>query len=221
MREAVTFVLAGLFSSALWLALVDEVAFHSAPAVAAHLDQLARTAIHSIASPPLTATCTFLTNLGSTPVLLLLASVLFLSLRHRLTRYQALLPLVAIACGELVMETTKAVIRRPRPHPWFGLPVPQSWSFPSGHAIDSTVCYLVFGALFLPLLHSRSWRVAMTLLAFALPLVIGLTRIYLGMHWPTDVLAGWIAGLFLAAGLVRSARAKPQRTAELMQRVID
>lgn len=206
LREAFKPVLLGLVSSALFLALFDLTAFHAFPAAATRVDLLIRAAVHSIAAQPLTAASIFVTWLGSTPVLACIALALFLVLRDRIPRFEAALPVMAVACAELVGEAAKFIVSRPRPHSWFGLHDPQSWSFPSGHSLDSTVCYLVFGALLLPLIQSRTPRACVAGLAFALPLIIGLTRIYLGMHWPTDVLAGWIAGLCLAGGLVRSLR---------------
>ncbi len=209
MREAFEPVLLGLLSAALSLALFDLAAFHVFAATARHFDVAVRVAIHSFSSPSLTASSSCVTWLGSTVVLAAMALALFLFLRRRVARYRALLPLLAIACAELVAQLAKFIVRRVRPHPWFGLHDPQTWSFPSGHSLDSTVCYVVFAVALVPLIGSRSWRIALVFLAIALPLAIGLTRVYLGVHWPTDVLAGWIAGCCVAAGLIRSSQAKP------------
>ncbi len=206
MREAFEPVLLGLLLAAGSLALFDLIAFHAFAAGTRNVDFLVRTAIHSLSSPSLSASSSFVTWLGSTPFLAAIALAFFLFLRGRVGQYRALLPLLAIACAELVAQLAKFMVRRVRPHPWFGLHDLQSWSFPSGHALDSTACYIVFAIALLPLIRSRAWRSALAVLAVALPVAIGLTRIYLGVHWPTDVLAGWIAGLCLAAGLIRSAQ---------------
>ena len=208
MREAFGPVLLGLLCAALSLALFDLIAFHAFPAETRRFDLLVRTATHSFSSAWLTASASFITSFGSTPVLAALALALFFVLHRRIARYQALLPLLAIACAEVVAQITKLIVKRTRPHPWFGVHDLQSWSFPSGHALDSAVCYVVFAASLLQLVRSRTWRIAVAVLGVILPFLVGLTRVYLGVHWPTDVLAGWIAGACLAAGLIRSSQAK-------------
>ncbi|MGH9584852.1 MAG: phosphatase PAP2 family protein, partial [Bryobacteraceae bacterium] len=91
-----------------------------------------------------------------------------------------------------------------------------SWSFPSGHTLDSTTCYLVFAVVLLTLARSRLSRGFILVISIALPLMIGFTRIYLGVHWPTDVLAGWVAGFCLATGFIASHRRAERRYEPLM-----
>ncbi len=93
----------------------------------------------------------------------------------------------------------KIIWARPRPHlvPW--LDNPRDLSFPSGHAAGSMVVLLLAAMLF------DRWR--LTSLAVALSLVIGFTRPMLGVHWPTDVLAGWLWGAgfaLIGAGVAQS-----------------
>lgn len=204
LRARLAPLLIGFFSAALVLALFDFFALRVFALATTHFDFAARTEVHSVATPLLSASARFLTWLGSTAVLPGIAFALWLGLRERVPRYEALVPLIAIGCAELLDAIVKFAVKRPRPPAWLGLHNPKSWSFPSGHALDSSACYLVFAALLLPLAHSRASRAAILALAIALPVAIGLTRIYLGVHWPTDVLAGWIAGTCLAIGLIRS-----------------
>jgi undecaprenyl-diphosphatase len=107
----------------------------------------------------------------------------------------AALFVVASIIGALVLSfTIKAGIERPRPdlvpH---GTPV-YTASFPSGHATGAAATYLTLGAL-LARFQPRRWvKIYLLGLATTLTVLIGLSRIYLGVHWPTDVLAGWTLG---------------------------
>jgi undecaprenyl-diphosphatase len=102
---------------------------------------------------------------------------------------------------------TKLLVGRPRPHVvWRVIDLPRSPSFPSGHALGSMA---VYGGLALVLSRSaRGWRKALMIATgVGLSLLIGLTRIYLGVHYPTDVVAGWCAGL--ACALLAYVLARP------------
>jgi undecaprenyl-diphosphatase len=195
----IAFVLAVLV-----LVLSDLTAFHWLRGGAAHFDAAVRAGVHSEASPPLTEACEAITWLGTWPVLPALAIALFLALWQRGRKDLAWFPLAALGAASALLEVTKEIVRRIRPHPWFGLHTPTSWSFPSGHALDSTTCYLVFAAVLITLIRSHLLRAIVIAFAIALPLMIGFTRVYLGVHWPTDVLAGWVAGFCLATGLIVS-----------------
>jgi undecaprenyl-diphosphatase len=135
-----------------------------------------------------------LTSLGSTVVLTLvtLAAVGYL-LIERKSRL-AIFVVLAIGSGTLLSTLLKLGFDRPRPDlVAHGVDV-WSASFPSGHALMSAVTYLTLGAL---LAHAQSRpRVKLYFLGMAvlISLIVGVTRIYLGVHWPTDVLAGWSVG---------------------------
>jgi undecaprenyl-diphosphatase len=135
-----------------------------------------------------------LTSLGGIPVLTLatLTSAGFLLVVRKPN--WALLLVIAVGGGLLLASGLKEFFDRPRPDL-----VPHSvrvytHSFPSSHAMLSAVTYLTLGAL-LARAQSR-WRVKAYLLGVAilLTLLIGASRVYLGVHWPTDVVAGWCAG---------------------------
>jgi undecaprenyl-diphosphatase len=67
-------------------------------------------------------------------------------------------------------------------------------SFPSGHAMGSAVTYLTLGALLARTQPRRHIKIYVLTVAVLLTLMVGISRVYLGVHWPTDVLAGWCAG---------------------------
>ncbi|MGZ6131496.1 MAG: phosphatase PAP2 family protein [Myxococcaceae bacterium] len=144
-----------------------------------------------------------LTALGSVPVLLFVVVAVagFLALA-RLWRH-LLLVLGASGGGLLLMVGLKWAFDRPRPMVVPQLMLETSPSFPSGHAMMSAVVYLTLGTLLAQLCPRWRERVYVIAVAGALTLFIGLTRLYLGVHYPTDVLAGWSVGLAwaLASGL--------------------
>ncbi len=149
-------------------------------------------------APTLTAIAIAMTWLGSAYVTL--GGVLAASIWRWLARDRAaaIWAFATVGGGRLLAEVVKWAVGRPRPHftPW---PVPvSSLSFPSGHATNSM---LGFGVLALLALPPEARRTGSTM-AVILAILIGLTRPYLGVHWPSDVLAGWMLGgavLLLAA----------------------
>ncbi|MCJ7709560.1 MAG: phosphatase PAP2 family protein [Chloroflexi bacterium] len=149
--------------------------------------------------------CTFLGGAILIPIGVALVLAAALSRRVRLAIIVALVLVIAAAFTEVVKE----LVARPRPtaNP---LVSASGYSFPSGHSLNSTV---TFGILALIAWRSRlslAVRRAVPVVAVMLPVLIGLSRIALGVHWPTDVLAGWLAGVAfvaLAATFVRQTRA--------------
>ena len=200
-------LLLGLLLAALVLAASDATVLHVLRGPAADFDDTVRLGVHSLASPLLTLAMRALTWMGAPVTLIGLVLGLAALLWRWGLRQRAWLPPVALALAEALTEPAKYLVRRPRPEPWFGLHAPESWSFPSGHSLDSTVCYLACGAALLPLIGARSERVALMAICTAMPLLIGISRIYLGVHWPTDVLTGWVAGACAALGLIRAGQA--------------
>lgn len=101
---------------------------------------------------------------------------------------------VAVGGGILLSSLLKEVFERPRPDLVPHGAVVYTASFPSGHSMLSAVTYLTLGALLARLHEKRRVKAYLFAVALLLTLVIGFTRVYLGVHWPTDVLAGWTAG---------------------------
>jgi len=136
-----------------------------------------------------------LTALGSVEVLLLvvLAVAGFLVLAHR-WRHLALV-LGASGGGVLLLVLLKRIFDRPRPTVVPPLMLETSPSFPSGHAMMSAVIYLTLGTLVAQLCPRWRERIYVVTVAAVLAVIVGLTRVYLGVHYPSDVLAGWSVGL--------------------------
>jgi undecaprenyl-diphosphatase len=131
---------------------------------------------------------------GYTVLTILVASVVgyLLLVRHYPA---ALLVLAATLGGLLISNLLKGFYDRPRPDLVPHLVYVSTESFPSGHAMLSAVVYLTLGALLARL--ARGWwtRVYLVAVAVVLTLLVGVSRVYLGVHYPTDVAAGWAAGV--------------------------
>jgi len=151
--------------------------------------------------PWLDAAMLDVTALGGFYVLTLV--VLFsLGLLLTLRRYQtAGFLAAAVAGGVLLSRLIKAEIKRPRPehhHLLVSSMFASDYSFPSGHSMMSAVVYLTLALIFTAVI--RRWKVRAFVIGSSLLLVslIGVSRMYLGVHYPSDVLAGWIGGLVWA-----------------------
>ena len=108
--------------------------------------------------------------------------------------------LVAVLGGQVVSTLLKLGFERPRPDLVPDAPLVFTASFPSGHATLSAVTYLSIGALLTRLNTQPGTRRFFIAAAVLLPVLVGLSRIALGLHWPTDVLAGWCVGSAWAIG---------------------
>lgn len=158
--------------------------------------------------PPVTQAMVWLTQLGGAWVLIPLALATAAFLWWRSQAGSATWLLVTVIGGRMVVELLKWVTDRPRPtfeeHPVSVA----SQAFPSGHAANSMITYLAIALFVLP----ARWRSAGTAAAVSLSLAIGITRPILGVHWPSDVMGGWVFGAawtwllwrFSAARLVRA-----------------
>jgi undecaprenyl-diphosphatase len=156
-----------------------------------------------------------LTSLGSVEVLLLvvLAVAGFLSLAHR-WRHLALV-LGASGGGVVLLVLLKRIFDRPRPTVVPPLMLETTSSFPSGHAMMSAVVYLTLGTLLAQLCPRWRERIYVVSVAAALAVIVGLTRVYLGVHYPSDVLAGWSVGLAWALVSALLARLLRRRSGQL------
>lgn len=135
-----------------------------------------------------------ITSLGGPTVLILFtaAAIGYLALQHK-TRAM-LLVLVAALGGQVMSASLKAYFDRARPVVVPQLAEVQTSSFPSGHSMMSAAVYLTLGALLTQFVEQRRARIYIIALACVLTLTIGASRVFLGVHYPTDVLAGWAAG---------------------------
>ena len=149
-------------------------------------------AVHAAATPPLTALMLFFTYLGSVPVLACLCLALILVFRQRGWRPAGLILVLTLLGATALEKSLKVGFRRARPSPYFGIAAPRSFSYPSGHALDSFAFFAMAASLSAPRIRRRWVRGLVWAAAGAAILLIGLSRVYLGVHYPTDVLAGYL-----------------------------
>lgn len=147
-----------------------------------------------LGSPAFQQTASDVSALGGTIVLSLLTATIagFLALDGR--KRLALFTFGSIATGLLLETTLKDTFHRPRPDIVPRATYTRGASFPSGHAMMSAIVYLSLGASIARFHRRKAVRAYSFIVAAFLTILIGVTRVYLGVHWPTDVLAGWVAG---------------------------
>ena len=136
-----------------------------------------------------------ITYTGSDVFLLALVSIGGLVLRYRTGSWRPLLLLAAAVLGATLLDlVAKLTIARPRPSvAWMAVPA-AGFAFPSGHSVGSTAAY--GGLTYLIAQAQMDWRARVEWLTIGVVIafLVGVSRVYLGVHWPTDVIAGWALG---------------------------
>jgi len=166
----------------------------------ARFDLSVRMRIHEYASPGLTKAMITISFLGGygLAIAAILAFVLFLLFRWR----RATLWLVVTILGATVLDLSlKYAFHRARPTPFF-VDLPSTYSFPSGHALYSFCFYGVLAGLLMGRTRSKRARILIWLSAAVLVSAIGLSRIYLGVHYPSDVIAGYLTAALWVSTLL-------------------
>lgn len=134
-----------------------------------------------------------ITALGSVAILTLVTTLVVVQLLLLRRRHTAVYMLVAVVGGSIISTVLKLLFDRPRPD-LEGVARVFTASFPSGHATLSAVVYLTIGAILAGDRAAAGQRAFYLIAAASLTLIVGMSRLYLGVHYPTDVLAGWLLG---------------------------
>jgi undecaprenyl-diphosphatase len=165
------------------------------------LDDRIRLAVHGLASSRMTAFMRGLSLYGGptglTPIGLLLALAFLIKRWHR----GSLLVVVTMAGAGLLDMLLKQSFGRVRPAAFFDYPLPATHSFPSGHAFFAASFFGGLAVLVSGRIRSRFLRTAVWIGAVSLTLLIGLSRVYLGVHYPSDVIAGYAAATVWVAAV--------------------
>ncbi len=171
------------------------IAFDVARGQTGEIDEVVELAVHRLDTPWLDFVMRGLTFMGTPFAVIPLAVVIVVwAVRKREARAAAALAIVMVMT-EVLNVLLKHTFERARPTLFQEIETLHTYSFPSGHAMAAAAVYGMMGVVVARLApgHRR-------LLVFTLPvliLVIGISRVYLGVHWPSDVLAGFAAGAFL------------------------
>jgi undecaprenyl-diphosphatase len=159
------------------------------------------TALHSGADPSnpigpawLDRAMLDLTSLGSLAILVTVSLVVAGYLIFQGQKWKALALAIALGGGLVLSETLKSVFERTRPPDIYRTAEALNASFPSGHALLSTVVYLTLGAMLARAVKQRRLKTYVLGVAIMVALIVGVSRVYLGLHWPSDVMAGWCLG---------------------------
>jgi membrane-associated phospholipid phosphatase len=151
-------------------------------------------------SPSLTTVATAVTMLGRGAVLFpmaVAAAIALWLLRAKIA--EAVAPLLSLGASTVTIALVKAAVGRTRPPADVRLVDEKTASFPSGHAGNSTaLCVSIGIVLALVILHRPIFRLLALFVSGAVPFAIGLSRLELGVHWPSDVIAGWSIGIVCA-----------------------
>jgi undecaprenyl-diphosphatase len=210
-----TALLIGLVAAALALALFSWLGREILTGATPLLDERLRMALYDVASPPLTRVMIAASLYGGPAWLAPIGVALAIAFLVRGWHRGALLVVVTMAGAGLLDTLLKQAFARVRPAAFFDYPLPVSHSFPSGHAFFAAsffggLAVLVSGRVRGKLLHGLIW-----LIAIGLILLIGISRIYLGVHYPSDVVAGyaaatiWVAAVAFGDRLASHRRRRP------------
>ncbi|MEM1116487.1 MAG: phosphatase PAP2 family protein [Bacteroidota bacterium] len=159
----------------------------------APMDRAAMDVARSVASDALTPWVILLTDSGSTVAFVILVTLVALVLLRSRRRWEAVQLIAASGLGGLVVRSLKEVFGRPRPAEM--LIEAGGLSFPSGHAFAATVFYGTLLSVVWQVTGRTVWRLLAAVLCPVMFVAIGLSRVYLSVHYLTDVLAGFAAGL--------------------------
>jgi undecaprenyl-diphosphatase len=171
--------------------------------------------LRTVSSPELDQLMFAITTLGNFQTLIIVCALVTLLLLRRAGGGRVIVLIwLALALGQGLNQLLKAMFQRARPQLWERLLNPQSYSFPSGHAMAGLAVYGCAAFLLsqaFPQYRRIIWSVTIPLIT-----LIGLSRVWLGIHWPSDVLAGFAGGLIILFAIIRlhSHSVSSERTTE-------
>jgi membrane-associated phospholipid phosphatase len=197
------FLLAGFFTALGALVFLAWLSEEVLEGDTRQFDDYTSTLIHQHASDPITTLMQGVTFMGSIIFLLACCGVIIIGFIY--VRWWPALALLVVTMGGgfLLDVLLKLIFQRPRPVSLLGTPIPHSYSYPSGHALLSFCFYGVLAFIIKTRSSSRAIRLSAWLMTVLLVTLIGFSRIYLGVHYASDVLAGYsTAFIWIATVLI-------------------
>lgn len=159
------------------------------------LDYLVNNLIQNIQSPLLTKTFIFITNFGNTIPLIIFTIFLLIFLYIRKKYSHLILLILSMLTGLVIELSIKYLVHRIRPSN--GLIQASTYSFPSGHATMAVIFFSILLYSIIETIKSKKTKLILSLIIISIILLIGFSRIYLNVHYFSDVLAGLVLGLFI------------------------
>jgi undecaprenyl-diphosphatase len=156
----------------------------------------------SLTNPTLDAIMVWISHLGAPKTMAALCVPIALTLLIRNRRGDAGFFLISVIGAALLNLLAKLVFRRSRPDLWVSIDPRADFSFPSGHAMGT----MALVAAIIVLLWPTPWRIPAVFVGGSVVILVGASRVYLGVHYPSDVLCGWLASLAWVVGLYRIRR---------------
>ncbi|MDT7778827.1 MAG: hypothetical protein QOC99_1339 [Acidobacteriota bacterium] len=191
-RSSVT-LLAGLALAVCALVLFSWLAEEVFEGDARLFDEQTRAFVNAHAGPSLTIAMRGVTYLGSTIFILALGLCAVIAFYLKGWRRASVILLITMAGAFILNAVLKSTFHRARPEPFFGILAPTSYSFPSGHSLLSFCLFGTLAAIIHRRTRSTPVRIIVWIVAALLVALVGFSRVYLGVHYPSDVLAGFLA----------------------------
>jgi membrane-associated phospholipid phosphatase len=203
LRQTGVYIVVGLGGALLLLYLFAELTEDLLRNEFTSLDDNIELWVHGFANPVFDLVFNFFTTLGGTWGIAIITGLGFLFLVWRQHFYSAIFLALSVLGGLLINFVLKELFQRPRPELWEStFARPTSFSFPSGHATLSLCLFGMLTWVFFHLLKSRRLKVFLAILMAFTIIMVGLSRIYFGVHYPTDVIGGYLSGGFWLTLLV-------------------
>lgn len=194
----------GLITSSVTIFILAKLVNEVIKKEAFSFDESILLSIHSVANPNLDRVMLTITELGNPPIVLTVFATSIIVLWRR-RYYQELIMLAIASFGAFIFNTElKLLFIKVRPQLWTQLIQETSFSFPSGHALGSIVLYGFIAYLLAK--HYPQLSTSIYTLATILIAAIGLSRLYLGVHWPTDIIAGYGVGFLWLTSCITMLR---------------
>jgi len=166
------------------------------------LDSLILNGIHALASPALDLVFLWFTTAGNVEFIVPITVLIIAFLLYKKQRRNALIVAFGVGGAAAANLILKELFHRDRPAFWQSLITETGYSFPSGHAMISAALITCL----IGLLWKTKWRIPSIVIGGSIVVMIGVSRLYMGVHYPTDVVAGWSAGLIWALVVIAIVR---------------